>query len=416
MPSDGGIATAALSLALVPLGLSAVSIFPPFERPRTIPAIAVIFNEERDMTRTIRRREVNRIYRMIKKRSPAPFLGSDFWIGNTKIELPSFSDIKYALKKIQPRSADFLTTAWNSLSSFRVWIAKSMYKKLSRPMKKLVKKIGRIEALMHKKLVCIQPRLKRRYGLLVYPEGLTIKAIKEKKKNVENFIKYGNAEDVHVEYIEDCFDDMERPKFGWRVKVTLMENEPCDISFENPDQTTCRLNSNLNDEADDSNYYAQSRQTGEGFRSAATPDCRVEYVCETPPNQAQPALVQPEPVQIVPVQPAVVQPVAGQPDTAPDALPLAQPAPAQLPPDLQGLGLRDEDQSPPAQEVQIQQVQDTLDFESENQAEIGQSYQVQLQPIPDQADPFDSAPWQAVQVSTYVQEKQPSKSVYYDTS
>lgn len=299
-------------------------------------------------------------------------------------------------------------------------------------MKKLVKKIGRIEALMHKKLVCIQPRLKRRYGLLVYPEGLTIKAIKEKKKNVENFIKYGNAEDLHVEYIEDCFDDMERPKFGWRVKVTLMENEPCDISFENPDQTTCRLNSNPNDEADDSNYYAQSRQTGEGFRSAATPDCRVEYVCETPPNQAQPALVQPEPVQTVPVQPAVVQPVAGQPDTAPDAQavliiqdqpqldqlrpPLAQPAPAQLPPDLQGLGLRDEYQSPLAQEVQIQQVQDSLDFESENQGQIGQSYQVQLQPIPDQADPFDSAPWQAVQVSTYVQEKQPSNSVYYDTS
>ena len=30
LPSDGGISTAALSLALVPLGLSAVAIFPPF--------------------------------------------------------------------------------------------------------------------------------------------------------------------------------------------------------------------------------------------------------------------------------------------------------------------------------------------------------------------------------------------------
>ena len=32
LPSDGSISTAALSLALVPLGLAAVAIFPPFER------------------------------------------------------------------------------------------------------------------------------------------------------------------------------------------------------------------------------------------------------------------------------------------------------------------------------------------------------------------------------------------------
>ena len=32
LPTDGGIPTAALSLALVPLGLAAVAVFPPFER------------------------------------------------------------------------------------------------------------------------------------------------------------------------------------------------------------------------------------------------------------------------------------------------------------------------------------------------------------------------------------------------
>lgn len=32
LPTDGSIATAAISLALVPLGLAAVSIFPPFAR------------------------------------------------------------------------------------------------------------------------------------------------------------------------------------------------------------------------------------------------------------------------------------------------------------------------------------------------------------------------------------------------
>ena len=31
--------------------------------------------------------------------------------------------------------------------------------------------------------------------------------------------KYGNKENDHVEYIEYCFKDMERPKFGWRASM-----------------------------------------------------------------------------------------------------------------------------------------------------------------------------------------------------
>ena len=60
-----------------------------------------------------------------------------------------------------------------------------------------------------------------------------------------------------------------------------MENEPCEVNFDNPDQSTCRANSNSNGQAD-LNYYAQSRQTGEGFRSAAPPDCRIELCGLTP--------------------------------------------------------------------------------------------------------------------------------------
>ena len=40
-------------------------------------------------------------------------------------------------------------------------------------------------------------------------------------------------------FLEDCFEDMERPRFGWRAKVTLMENEACEINFENPELSTC---------------------------------------------------------------------------------------------------------------------------------------------------------------------------------
>merc|ERR1712223_2043567 len=143
--------------------------------------------------------------------TPASILGSDFWIGNTKVGLPSYSDIKYAVKEKQPKTIDYLKKAWNSLSRFRVWMAKKMYKKLPGRFKTLVKKIGRIEAHFHKKLVCLEPRIKRKYGKLVYPNGLTFKAIKEKKKNFKDFVNFGNADDIHVEYIEDCFDDMERP-------------------------------------------------------------------------------------------------------------------------------------------------------------------------------------------------------------
>ena len=77
---------------------------------------------------------------------------------------------------------------------------------------------------------------------------------------------------------------MDRPKFGYRVKIVLKEKERCEINFENPEQSTCNLTSNADNEELNRvdtgywNYHAQSRQTGEGFRSAAPPDCRID-VC-----------------------------------------------------------------------------------------------------------------------------------------
>ena len=82
-----------------------------------------------------------------------------------------------------------------------------------------------------------------------------------------------------MEYIEDCFQDLKRPKFGWRVKITLKEEEPCDLNIEDPSLNTCGPNSNPASKKSDSDYYlnhfAQNRQTGEGFQSAAPPDCRL---------------------------------------------------------------------------------------------------------------------------------------------
>ena len=138
------------------------------------------------------------------------------------------------------------------------------------------------DAKFHKIMVCMGPRIKRRYGRLVYPDGLTVKSLVEKKQNFLHDIKHGNAEDDRVEYIEDCFEDMERPKFGWRVKVTLMEDEPCEFDNERPELSTCRLNSTRNSGlslSDLNSDTAQRRQTLEEFRSAAPTDCRIRYIC-----------------------------------------------------------------------------------------------------------------------------------------
>ena len=185
-------------------------------RPRSVPAVGVIFSELRVFAGTVRRKDLRRLYHQIKKRSIFKYRGKQIWIGNSKLNLPSYSLIRFAIRNVLPRTIGFLTKAWNILLRFRVWIAKRMYQKLPRPMKKIVKRMGRIEARLHKKMVCLEPRLRRRYGHLVYPEGLTVTALKEKKNNfLKDFVEYvenGNAEDEEVEYIEDCFDDLERPR------------------------------------------------------------------------------------------------------------------------------------------------------------------------------------------------------------
>merc|ERR1712083_1150412 len=96
LPTDFSIITAPLSLALVPLGLAAVAIFPPFARPRTVPAVAVIFNEGRDMSGTIRKRDLRHLYQKIKKRSPTQ-LGSK--IGGKNVGLPSLNEINNVLSE-----------------------------------------------------------------------------------------------------------------------------------------------------------------------------------------------------------------------------------------------------------------------------------------------------------------------------
>ena len=176
------------------------------------------------MSGTINKQDLRRLYHQIKKRSDFKIPKEKILIGSTKLELPSYRQIRYALQKIRPRTIEFLTKAWNYLVQFQVWVARKMYKKLPKPFKRIVKKMGRIEAKMEKILFCVEPRLKRRYGRLIYPEGFKVKRIKEKKidylKDFVEYVKNGNADDEETEYIGKSNQFKISPLEGNQIKAS----------------------------------------------------------------------------------------------------------------------------------------------------------------------------------------------------
>ena len=140
-----------------------------FFSPRTVPAVGVIFLEERTAIRQfsgLKKRDVRQLYRTIDRKVDAKS-----WILNSKLGLPTYGETTYAFKQSESNSVNILTKVLNNLSRFRVWIARNTFQKLPQPMKRVVKKIGRVEAKVHKKLACLTPRLKRRFGNLFYPNG-----------------------------------------------------------------------------------------------------------------------------------------------------------------------------------------------------------------------------------------------------
>ena len=162
--------------------------------PRTIPAIGAIFLEERATIRTfssLKKRDVRQLYRDIDRKIDAKSR-----IFDTKLGLPTYGDTKYALKKSESKSVSILTKAFNNLSRFRVWITRKMYQKLPRPMKRVVKKIGRIEAKIHKRLVCLTPKLKRRFGNLLYPNGQIVPTKFEKKRSIFPDFEFGDPKGI----------------------------------------------------------------------------------------------------------------------------------------------------------------------------------------------------------------------------
>ena len=176
----------------------------------------------------------------------------------------------------------------NNFLRFSKNLVNGIYNRLPRKLQFVVRALKKLERKVHKKLVCLEPMLKRRSGKMRFPNhgmgrynglpvkkefGLSFSNLKKQKHDFLASVDDPNAQnETEIQYINDCFDDIPRMEFGWRVKITLIDNEPC--SFEPTDDIDRRCVVTNNTETD----TFQRRQTGENFRSAAPPDCRVTYL------------------------------------------------------------------------------------------------------------------------------------------
>ena len=97
--------------------------------------------------------------------------------------------------------------------------------------------------------------------ILLVPNKITFCLLGYGKKKRDNTF-YGNHEpecSKHCGTIEDCFD-LPCPRYGFCVRYTFTRNVSFESSQENEKQ-----------------YFdtITARQTGEGFRSASAPECRI---------------------------------------------------------------------------------------------------------------------------------------------
>ena len=90
---------------------------------------------------------------------------------------------------------------------------------------------------------------------------------RKKKGKFSDPLSYRVLVKREINSMDDCFDFMEEPLYGFRVNVT----QEIECSQLGPD---CGMPSNLT-VRDNLHQIAESRQTGEAFSSEAPPYCRI---------------------------------------------------------------------------------------------------------------------------------------------
>ena len=204
-----------LALSLVPGGKTPVAVFPPFHSPRTRKAVCVIFAED------------------------------------SNNENHSYSSGYIRFKRSMSRSH---LRRKQRRPSF-----------LSRQLRQLNYKLKEASESLMTVLKCTRATIQR-----IFSGGK--QRIRQQRTSRRD--KY----DDEVNSFDDCFDDLEEPRYGFVCRVRLVENQPCVLG------STCR---GVPDEDNDLiDIFDQAfdilttmdyagRQTGEGFSSAGPADCRV---------------------------------------------------------------------------------------------------------------------------------------------
>ena len=125
---------------------------------------------------------------------------------------------------------------------------------------------------------CFRVRLNRHFGIRDRPAVRRNDNYRDQLRNVRRPGDFPNFDDINegkVNSREDCFNDIPEPLYGFRTKVTLVDNEPCELGV------TCDQNGNRIQRRVDhwQKAWQYDRQTGEEFVSGAPPDCRTNNIC-----------------------------------------------------------------------------------------------------------------------------------------
>ena len=146
--------------------------------------------------------------------------------------LPTRKDLLWRVNATKTENSGNLKRIWNNILRFSKRLVNKIYYKLPRKLQYGVRTLKKLEPVLHNKLVCLEPMIRRRMGKMKFPShgmgkynGMPVKkdyGLKRKLKNkvydiIEDVWEFlasvddpESEEEKEIEYLNDCFDDMPR--------------------------------------------------------------------------------------------------------------------------------------------------------------------------------------------------------------
>ena len=195
-----------------------------------------------------------------------------------------FCIVTHCLQRTLPAIAVIFSEDPNGRKRKKRWISNWQEKRENQSpdkltfLRRILSGIKRLYKRFMKNLQCLTPRLARRFGNLNFPQS----QLNDFPGNSDEFgqEKQETEDEFLVDDVTDCFDDVEEPRYGYRVQVMLNDEEPCEIG-----STCLGVDGNISALEPNLTFYQQffhrtlERQTNENFVSSAPPDCRLRNSC-----------------------------------------------------------------------------------------------------------------------------------------